>query len=87
MRNEQFFPFVEQEGVDRRHAILEITTNADDCGYHGEVFDTVTGQTLWLGPSEFSEDVAYESAELVLDMMERRRGFGSISLTRGGCGA
>ena len=85
MREEEYFSFVEQEGIDRRHAILEVITHEDEDGFHyGEVFDTVTGQTLWLGPTESTEEDAEISAEIVLDAMENIRGFGSISLKNGG---
>ena len=81
MRSEEYFSFVEQEGIDRRHAILEITAHEDtEGGYYGEVFDTVTGQTLWFGPTEITEADAEYTAEIVLDAMENIRGFGSISL-------
>lgn len=78
--NEEYFSFVEQDGVDRRHAILEITVHEDIEGFHGEVFDIITGQTLWLGPTELDETEAYLSAEIVLDALESINGFGSIAL-------
>jgi hypothetical protein len=81
MRNEEYFSFVEQDGIDRRHAILEVITHEDGFGnFYGEVFDTVTGQPLWFGPTEITEEIALESAEIVLDALENIRGFGSISL-------
>lgn len=83
MREEEYFSFVEQDGIDRRYTILEVVTHEDENGYYyGEVFDTVTGQTLWLGPTESTENDAEWSAELVLDTMENVRGFGSIALQR-----
>ncbi|MGI9248175.1 MAG: hypothetical protein ACR2QI_04130 [Woeseiaceae bacterium] len=85
MRSEKYFSFVEQEGIDRRHAILEVITHEEfNGGHYGEVFDTVTGQTLWFGPTETNEEDAEMSAEIVLDAMENIRGFGSISLKNGG---
>lgn len=80
---EEYFTFVEQDGIDRRHAVLDTTANPDEAGYHGEVFDTVTGQTVWLGMTEAMEDDALFIAEAVLDKLENVNGFGSISLSKG----
>ena len=78
--NEEYFSFVEQEGIDRRHAVLEIIVHESPTGFHGEVFDVITGQTVWLGPTEYNEEEAHLSAEIVLDALENINGFGSISL-------
>jgi len=78
--NGKYFSFVEQEGIDRRHAVLEISIREDESGFRGEVFDVMTGQTIWLGPPETEEMEAYLSAEIVLDALESINGFGSISL-------
>lgn len=78
--DEKYFSFVEQEGVDRRHAVLEITVHETNGGFHGEVFDVITGQTVWLGSTETEETEAYLSAEIVLDALENINGFGAISL-------
>lgn len=78
--NGEYFSFVEQDGIDRRHAILDIAVYGDDGHFYGEVFDVMTGQTVWLGPSEPDETEAYLSAEIVLDALESINGFGSISL-------
>jgi hypothetical protein len=77
----EYFPFMESEGIDRRHAILEISTEIDETGYHyGEVFDIITHQTVWRGESLCNEIVALEQADGILQHLEHVNGFGSISL-------
>lgn len=76
-----YFPFVEKDGIDRRHAILEISIEQNDDGmYQSEVFDTITGQIVWRSDFFLWEDQAYENADDVLIRLEAIYGFGSISL-------
>ena len=80
MQEERYFPFMESEGIDRRHAVLEISVTGDETGYCGEVFDTRTAQTLWVGSVVRQENEALQRADEVLEQMEKVCGFGSISL-------
>ena len=80
IHEESYFPFMEQEGIDRRHAVLEISVAEDPNGYRGEVFDTRTTQILWVGSMVRKEDEALQRADEVLEQMEKVCGFGSISL-------
>ena len=79
-KKEIFFPFLESKGIDRRHAVLEISVAEDTNGYRGEVFDTCTAQVLWIGSIMDEEDDALQRADEVLERMEKVYGFGSISL-------
>lgn len=76
-----YLTFIEKEGIDRRHTVLEISTDVNPQGsYCGLVYDTVTGQMLWTGLWTISEYMALEEAEYILNRLETIQGFGSISL-------
>ena len=77
---EVYFPLLESEGFDRRSAVLDIgVVFLEGLGVQGEIFDTVTGQRVWLGTITYEEN-ALDRANEVLEKLERINGFGSLSL-------
>lgn len=79
----EYFPWVEQKGIDRRYAVLEISTEVTEEGeYWGEVFDTRTHQLLWRSDLVADEGTALSLADGTLQQLEIINGFGSISLKR-----
>lgn len=79
---EKYFPFMESEGCDRRHAVLEISIelSEDEKYYIAEVFDTRTKSIVWRGKDFYDELVAYRRADEILLHLELIQGFGSLSL-------
>ncbi len=76
---EKIFPFMESEGFDRRHVVLDMNVSLDYRGYVGEIFDTVTKQILWIGIA-LNEETVLCLTDRKLEMLENIHGFGSISL-------
>jgi len=79
----EYFSFIELEGIDRRHAVLEISTiKHHENDYSGEVFDIYTKNTVWRGDNFRTEDIAFKTADEVLIELEQIHGFGSLSLAK-----
>jgi len=78
---ETFFAYEEYNGRDRRYAVLEIEIeDLPPDRFRGEVFDTMTGQTVWKGRVVNTEAEAMARADEILTKLEEQYGFGSIIL-------
>lgn len=76
----EWFPFMEQMGVDRRHAVLDISTETDESQkFSAEIFDVITKNIVWRGYNFSTEESAFIEADLILERLERVNGFGSLA--------